>query len=94
MQNKIENAQEKYSQILKLRQNGFKWREIGEALGITTRQAESVWSHYKRIAEKEQLALTGISCIRCKNFFKQESKFNRLCLRCKKKPGNDWLAAS
>jgi len=94
MKHKIEDVQGKYEKILKLREAGFKWREIAEAIGLTVRQAEGVWGHYRKEANKKELVVTGTVCIGCKGLFKQESKFNRMCLRCKKKPGNDWLAAS
>ena len=94
MQRNLSETSDKYEKILKLRNDGLKWREIAEVMGMTTRQTESVWNHHKRTAEKKTILLTGTPCIVCKTPFKQENKFNRFCPRCKKKPRNDWLAAS
>ncbi len=90
----MENKEIVYKEISQLKQSGWKWREVSEAVGLTTRQAESVWGYFKRLEEKRNLAATGTPCLRCKKPFRQDSKFHRFCSRCKGRPGNDWLAAS
>lgn len=78
--------------IQKRRAEGVKWRDIAEETGSTIRQAEALYTLHKRQNAREN-PVGNAECISCKRPFMAESKFNKLCIKCKRKPEMSWIAA-
>lgn len=78
--------------IKKRRAEGAKWRDIAEETGQTQRQVEAMFTTYKRQQARAN-PVGNATCMSCKKPFMSESKFNKICLNCKKKPAMSWIAA-
>jgi hypothetical protein len=85
----MQTEEELYEFFKRRKAEGAKWKDISAEANVPIRRAEAIWSKMRK--REVKVVIDGPPCLRCKKPFRPETKFNKMCPRCKVAPA--WLAA-
>ena len=86
----MQTEEQLYSTFKVMREAGATWNMIAAETNISAKKAANIWSKMRR-RERRTDEENGVPCLRCKRGFYPQSKFQKLCSRCRALPG--WMAS-